>query len=158
MRAEDLRGSHGLVAEDGCCAAGDASRFDPAGRFPEALTSEDVRGAAVQKLLVPLLWPEDMLRAIEEQARRLDRSLSWVVQKAWMVVRNDGGRTVPQGEDLLPRGGSPRKQSIDLPLDIYAELAGIAAREDRSMSRVMQLALAVAWPVITDLPGPDRPD
>lgn len=170
-RVRDEGGTHVLVATDGSCVAGDPACFDPAGGFPDTLTDEELRAAAGpgpvdetvgpaggQKLLVPLDWPADMLRAMEEQSRRLGQPLSWVVQKAWLVVRNDGGRTVPQGEDLLPRGGTPRKQSIYLPLDIYAELAGIAAREDRSMSRVMQLALAVAWPVITDLPGADGSD
>lgn len=34
-----------------------------------------------------LYFPEEMLREIQDEARRLDRSLSWVVQKAWKVAR-----------------------------------------------------------------------
>jgi len=30
-----------------------------------------------------LYFPEEMLREIEHEAQRLDRSLSWVVQHAW---------------------------------------------------------------------------
>lgn len=30
-----------------------------------------------------LYFPEEMLREITEEANRLDRSLSWVVQQAW---------------------------------------------------------------------------
>jgi uncharacterized small protein (TIGR04563 family) len=30
-----------------------------------------------------LYFPEEMLREIADEARRLDRSLSWVVQRAW---------------------------------------------------------------------------
>ena len=34
-----------------------------------------------------LYFPEEMLREIQDEAKRLDRSLSWVVQKAWKVAR-----------------------------------------------------------------------
>ena len=34
-----------------------------------------------------LYFPEDMLTEIQEEARRLDRSLSWVVQQAWRTAR-----------------------------------------------------------------------
>ncbi len=34
-----------------------------------------------------LYFPEDMLAEIQEEASRLDRSLSWVVQRAWKVAR-----------------------------------------------------------------------
>ena len=30
-----------------------------------------------------------MLQEIKEEAARLDRSLSWVVQRAWKLARND---------------------------------------------------------------------
>jgi len=30
-----------------------------------------------------LYFPEEMLREIEREAQRLDRSLSWIVQQAW---------------------------------------------------------------------------
>ena len=31
----------------------------------------------------------DMLREIQEEATRQDRSLSWIVQKAWKIARNE---------------------------------------------------------------------
>ncbi|HEY6106361.1 MAG TPA: TIGR04563 family protein [Anaeromyxobacteraceae bacterium] len=34
-----------------------------------------------------LYFPEDMLREIEAEAMRQDRSLSWVVQQAWKSAR-----------------------------------------------------------------------
>ncbi len=34
-----------------------------------------------------LYFPESMLQEIWEEARRLDRSLSWVVQRAWKIAR-----------------------------------------------------------------------
>jgi uncharacterized small protein (TIGR04563 family) len=34
-----------------------------------------------------LYFPEDMLKEIQTEAARLDRSLSWVVQQAWKAAR-----------------------------------------------------------------------
>ena len=36
-----------------------------------------------------LYFPEDMLKEIQEEATRQDRSLSWIVQKAWKIARKD---------------------------------------------------------------------
>ena len=35
-----------------------------------------------------LYFPEDMLKEIQEEANRQDRSLSWVVQQAWKISRD----------------------------------------------------------------------
>ena len=34
-----------------------------------------------------LYFPESMLQEIKDEAARLDRSLSWVVQRAWKISR-----------------------------------------------------------------------
>ncbi len=34
-----------------------------------------------------LYFPESMLQEIKEEAARLDRSLSWIVQRAWKISR-----------------------------------------------------------------------
>lgn len=34
-----------------------------------------------------LYFPEDMLREIQVEANRQDRSLSWIVQQAWRLAR-----------------------------------------------------------------------
>jgi uncharacterized small protein (TIGR04563 family) len=34
-----------------------------------------------------LYFPEEMLAEVQAEASRLDRSLSWVVQRAWMLSR-----------------------------------------------------------------------
>jgi uncharacterized small protein (TIGR04563 family) len=34
-----------------------------------------------------LYFPEEMLREIQIEATRQDRSLSWIVQRAWQVAR-----------------------------------------------------------------------
>jgi uncharacterized small protein (TIGR04563 family) len=36
-----------------------------------------------------LYFPEDMLKEIQEEATRQDRSLSWIVQRAWMIARKE---------------------------------------------------------------------
>ena len=36
-----------------------------------------------------LYFPETMLVEMKEEAQRLNRSLSWVVQRAWKVARRD---------------------------------------------------------------------
>lgn len=36
-----------------------------------------------------LYFPDEMLREIQEEATRQDRSLSWIVQKAWKIARKE---------------------------------------------------------------------
>ena len=36
-----------------------------------------------------LYFPEQMLREIQEEASRQDRSMSWIVQKAWKTARKE---------------------------------------------------------------------
>ena len=36
-----------------------------------------------------LYFPEEMLKEIQEEATRQDRSLSWIVQKAWKIARSE---------------------------------------------------------------------
>ena len=36
-----------------------------------------------------LYFPEDMLKEIQAEAARQDRSLSWIVQKAWRTARKE---------------------------------------------------------------------
>ena len=49
------------------------------------------RGAAeapkTDKRKQSLYFPESMLQEIKEEAARLDRSLSWIVQRAWKIAR-----------------------------------------------------------------------
>jgi uncharacterized small protein (TIGR04563 family) len=35
-----------------------------------------------------LYFPEEMLTEIQTEAARQDRSLSWIVQKAWIIARD----------------------------------------------------------------------
>lgn len=36
-----------------------------------------------------LYFPEDMLEEIQAEAKRQDRSLSWIVQQAWKIARGE---------------------------------------------------------------------
>ena len=36
-----------------------------------------------------LYFPEEMLNEISREANRQDRSLSWIVQKAWKIAREE---------------------------------------------------------------------
>ena len=46
-----------------------------------------------------LYFPETMLVEMKEEATRLNRSLSWVVQRAWKVARRDV-RKMPGTNDV----------------------------------------------------------
>jgi len=45
--------------------------------------------ATSEKRKQSLYFPQDMLEEIEYEARRQDRSLSWIVQRAWLIARDD---------------------------------------------------------------------
>jgi uncharacterized small protein (TIGR04563 family) len=47
-----------------------------------------------------LYFPEEMLKEIEHESERQDRSLSWIVQQAWKVSRADL-RRMPSPNDVL---------------------------------------------------------
>jgi uncharacterized small protein (TIGR04563 family) len=49
-----------------------------------------------------IYFPRHILAEIGAEARRLDRSLSWMVQHAWKMARAEivGGRSRPIDEDL----------------------------------------------------------
>jgi uncharacterized small protein (TIGR04563 family) len=47
-----------------------------------------------------LYFPESMLVEIQQEATRLDRSLSWVMQRAWKLARADI-RKLPSVNDVV---------------------------------------------------------
>jgi uncharacterized small protein (TIGR04563 family) len=49
-----------------------------------------------------LYFPEEMLQEIAQEARRQDRSLSWVVQQAWHRAR-ERVRQMPGVNDYVPQ-------------------------------------------------------
>jgi uncharacterized small protein (TIGR04563 family) len=48
-----------------------------------------------------LYFPEEMLKEIQEQAIRQDRSMSWIVQRAWGIARSTVIR-LPDSPETLP--------------------------------------------------------
>ena len=55
-----------------------------------------------------LYFPEDMLQEIQAEAIRQDRSLSWVVQRAWMLAR-ERLANMPSAPGTTP----PRPPDVD---------------------------------------------
>lgn len=47
-----------------------------------------------------LYFPVDMLREIQEEATRQDRSMSWIIQQAWRLARGDIHR-LPSVNDVI---------------------------------------------------------
>jgi uncharacterized small protein (TIGR04563 family) len=45
--------------------------------------------AATDKRKQSLYFPDEMLKEIQDEANRLDRSLSWIVQQAWRMARSE---------------------------------------------------------------------
>lgn len=50
------------------------------------VAEDTIRGGS-DKRKQSLYFPETMLQEIKDEAARLDRSLSWVVQRAWKLAR-----------------------------------------------------------------------
>jgi uncharacterized small protein (TIGR04563 family) len=50
-----------------------------------------------------LYFPEEMLKEMASEAARQDRSLSWIVQKAWRLARGDIKRAPSTNEPWPPR-------------------------------------------------------
>lgn len=49
--------------------------------------AKSIDASKTDKRKQSLYFPESMLQEIKEEAARLDRSLSWVVQRAWKLAR-----------------------------------------------------------------------
>lgn len=58
-------------------------------KLPLLLERREEELPVVDKLKQSLYFPEGMLQEIREEAARLDRSLSWIVQRAWKVARKE---------------------------------------------------------------------
>ena len=55
--------------------------------------------AASDKRKQSLYFPQDMLKEIQEEGIRQDRSLSWLVQRTWRIAR-DELRSFPSATDF----------------------------------------------------------
>ena len=54
-----------------------------------------------------LYFPEEMLKEIQDEANRQDRSLSWIVQQAWRIARSEIMR-FPSVNDVIGGSDDPR--------------------------------------------------
>jgi len=57
-----------------------------------------------------LYFPEDMLKEIQHEAQRLDRSLSWIVQQGWKIAR-DKLKAFPASNDEPEGLPDPREET-----------------------------------------------
>ena len=55
--------------------------------------------SATDKRKQSLYFPESMLQEINEEAGRLERSLSWIVQRAWKMARPEI-RKIPSSRNV----------------------------------------------------------
>ena len=53
-----------------------------------------------------LYFPEEMLKEIQAEATRQDRSLSWIVQKAWKVGRKEIAKYASANDPTPPTPGT----------------------------------------------------
>ena len=67
--------------------------------------------ASADKRKQSLYFPEEMLKEIQDEANRQDRSLSWIVQQAWRIARGEIKR-FPSVNDVLDGGekGDPKEE------------------------------------------------
>ena len=72
------------------------------------MVENDSNKAGSDKRKQSLYFPEVMLQEIKDEAARLDRSLSWIVQRAWKMARAEI-KKIPSvneiGDDEEPDSG-----------------------------------------------------
>lgn len=102
-----------------------------------------------------LFFPSGMLSQIRSEAARLDRSLSWCMQRAWTIAREEIMRSQPDDEPAPPGASDDARveQALYWPEDMLREMQLEAARQDRSLSWLAQRAWRIAAPRIAALSG-----
>jgi uncharacterized small protein (TIGR04563 family) len=83
--------------------------------------------ASTEKQKQSLYFPEEMLREIMAESNRLDRSLSWTVQQAWRLAREELRRFRP-AERVAPERQASRGSAED----------AAAARRPRPSAQVLE--------------------
>jgi uncharacterized small protein (TIGR04563 family) len=69
--------------------------------------------AGTDKQKQSLYFPKDMLGEIMQEAVRLDRSLSWMVQQAWRIARQEVGK-LPSIDHVLTAPDAYREPRLAL--------------------------------------------
>lgn len=108
-----------------------------------------------------LYFPVPVVDVLQREAARLDRSVSWCLQRAWTRARRQIAAlpAAPQGDAAAQVGGTEvaaapvekRKRTIFFPESMLREIREEAARLDRSLSWVVGRAWEIAAPEILAL-------
>lgn len=66
--------------------------------------------AGLNKRKQSLYFPEKMLEEVKKEAIRLDRSLSWIIQRSWLVA-SESLKKIPSTNDVIEssQGSTPIK-------------------------------------------------
>jgi uncharacterized small protein (TIGR04563 family) len=67
--------------------------------------------ASADKRKQSLYFPEEMLKEIQDEANRQDRSLSWIVQQAWRIARGEI-KKFPSVNDVLDGDRDDEREKI----------------------------------------------
>lgn len=130
---------------------------DKSALFPATVSALDRLAAGETKISRGLFFPEPLLDFVQREASRTDRSLSWVVQFAWNHAREQIAALPDREAAAALRTSYPSAanapQTLYFPTEILAEAEAQASRFDSSLSWLFQLAIAIATPAITALPG-----
>lgn len=99
-------------------------------------------------------FTEAMVAFVQEQAVRIDASLSKIVQSAWPFARAAIAAANIEGVRAAARtfGGKPRAQSLYYPGDILGEMEAEAARLHVPVDTIITAAVAIARPRLAELP------
>jgi uncharacterized small protein (TIGR04563 family) len=113
---------------------------------------------ATRKYELALYYPEDMLRLIQSEATRTDKSMSWMVQFAWKTA---GAKVAGTDRGTLANrvrtfSKTTRKQALFFPGTMADEIEAAAKRLECSASFVAQSAFALAREQIAALPTADE--
>lgn len=126
--------------------------------FPVVVSAaERAADAGDSKLEQALYFPGPLLDELKRQARRTDRSLSYLVQYAWQSAREQiqglADREQASKLQVAYPGADKRKQTLYFPGAMLVEIEAQATRFDSSQSWVVQLACAIASQSIAVLPA-----
>jgi len=96
--------------------------------------------------------PTPMLRDMQKQASRLDRSVSWCVSLAWTLAAEEvrAWRADDPTETSQLLKGSKRQETMTVPASTWRQLANESARLDRSPSWLVQQTWLAARPKVLE--------
>jgi uncharacterized small protein (TIGR04563 family) len=116
--------------------------------YPRAMPSGD-------KIEQSLYWSTRDMEYLKSEAFRLDRSLSWVVQRSWTLAR-DQIQSLKSRDDASDTGlqseQSKVKQTLYFPDAMLVQMRSEATRLDCSMSWLVHVAVGLARSELAKLP------